>query len=288
MISMELMKVVGNLKKFFNFRFYQRNFSRVYTIAEKNVKLQIRFKFNLIFAIVKPFLTIFLSLIILSKFFEVGTSFGRWDDANYFVFLFLAYNIELMRRIIEDFPGSFMNEKYWKTLPALMIAPFNKLHLLFGIILSHLFIIAIPFTAIFIITYIVYPISFFTIIAILFIFLLIDLIFSGIGLFLGVFAISREGAWRLLILGINIIFWFSCVTYPFEIFPEPIQRIIELNPLYYIFDILRITWLDDNILFTLSNNPFPFIVLLTTAIIVPLIAMYVFKLVYNKFGIVGY
>ena len=285
---MEIKKGFNNLNKFFHLHFYKYHFSRVYTIAEKNVKLQLRFKFNLIFAIVKPFFTIFLSLIVLSKFFETGTRFGPWNDANYFIFIFLAYNIELLRRIIETFPGSLMNEKYWKTLPALMIAPFNKLHLLFGIIVSHIIVIAIPFVIISIIIYIVYPISFITFLVILCIFFLIEVIFSGIGLFLGVFAISREGAWRLLIMGSTIIFWFSCITYPFELFPGYIQNVIELNPLYYIFDILRMTWLNDNILFTFTNYPFHFIVLIGTAVVVPIIAIYVFKVVYNKFGIVGY
>ena len=288
MILMATERMSVNIKKYFKLYFYKHHFSRVFTIAEKNLKLQLRFKLNLVFSIVKPFLTIFLSLVIFSKFLEVGTRFGRWDDANYYIFLFLAYNIELLRRIIEDFPGSFMNEKYWKTLPALMIAPINKLHLLLGIFFSHLIIIAIPFILIFILAYVVYQISIFTIIMIICLFLLIDIIFSGIGLFLGVFAISREGVWRLLSIGINIIFWFSCVTYPFEMFPNFIQNVILINPFYYIFDILRMTWLDDNILLTISTYPFHFVILIGTAIIIPLIAIYVFKVVYNKFGIVGY
>lgn len=285
---MQREKLSYNKKRYFKRHFYKYHFSRIFTIAEKNLKLQIRFKFNLVFSIVKPFLTIFLSLIVLSKFFELGTRFGRWDDVNYFVFIFLAYNIELLRKIIDELPGSFIYEKYWKTLPALIIAPFNKLHLLLGIFVSHLCIISIPFILIFILTYFVYPISFLTIIFVICFFLLIDLIFSGIGLFLAVFTISREGLWRFLSILINFVFWFSCITYPFEIFPEFIQRVIELNPLYYVFDILRNTWLDNNIVLTISNYPFHFVILISTVIIIPIIAIYVFKVVYNKFGIVGY
>ncbi|MFX1375562.1 MAG: ABC transporter permease [Promethearchaeota archaeon] len=276
------------IKKFFDHRFYKRHFSQIYTIAEKNVKLQMRFKFQLVFSIIRPLLTIFLSLIILSRFFAIGARFEPWDDTNYLIFLFTAYNIELLRRVIDEFSRNFIYEKYWKTLPALMIAPFNKVHLLFGILVSHLIIISIPFMLFFILAYLIYPISIFTIFFVIIIFLLIDLIFSGIGLFLGAFCLSKEGAMQILYTGIGIIFWFSCITYPFELFPGIIQGIIQLNPLYYVFDVIRMTWLDDNILLTVSNFPYHFVILIGTAIVIPSIAIYVFRLVYNKFGIAGY
>jgi len=276
------------MKEIFSVDFFKNNFSSIFTIAEKNVKIQLRFKFNLVYSIISPFLPIFMSFIVLLRFFAADVTVGQWDDTNYLIFLFTAFNIELLRRIIQDFPEDFRLEKYWKTLPALMIAPFNKVHLLFGIMLSHLIIIAIPFTVFLLLTYIISPISIFTIVFIIIIYLLIDLIFSGIGLFLGVFAISKENYWRIFSIGITLLFYASCVIYPFEIFPPEIQPIIRLNPFYHIFDILRITWLEDNLMFTITNNPFQFVMLIGTAIIIPLIGIYIFNKVYNKFGIVGY
>ena len=280
--------VLIKLKRFFTIDFYKYNFSRIFTIAEKNVKIQLRFKFNLIYSVLNPFLPIVMSFFVLLRFFIMDITFGLWDDTNYLVFLYTAFNIELLRRVIQNFPDDFRQEKYWKTLSALMIAPFNKLHLLFGIFFSHLIIIAIPFVVFFVLTYLIAPISLISIIFIVFIFLLIDLIFSGIGLFLAVFAISEENYWRIFSIGLQLVFYASCVIYPFEVFPLEIQSIIRLNPFYYIFDILRITWLENNILFTITSNPFQFILLIGTAIIVPLIAIYVFNKVYDKFGIVGY
>ncbi len=252
------------------------------------MKIQLRFKFNLIYSIFSPFLPIFMSLIVMMRFFAADVNLGQWNDTNYLVFLFTAFNIELLRRIIQDFPENLRLEKYWKTLPALMIAPFNKVHLLFGVFFSHLIIIAIPFAALFVLTFMISPISLPTIFLIICIYLLIDLIFSGVGLFLGVFAISKENYWRIFSIGIQIVFYASCVIYPFEIFPQEIQRAIWWNPFYHIFEILRITWMDDNILLTLASYPRQFIILLGTAIIVPLIGIYIFNKVYNKFGIVGY
>lgn len=279
---------IKKIKEIFNIDFYKYNFSRIFTIAEKNIKVQLRFKFNLIYSMLGPFMLIFLSLIVLWRFFDLGAQFGRWNDTNYYIFIFIAYNIELLRKIIQDFPTDFRQEKFWKTLPALMIAPFNKLHLLFGIVVSHLIIIAIPFAVFLTLAYLIYPISILTLIFIVFLFILLDIIFSGIGLFLGVFAITEESYWRILSIVFIFVFYISCITYPFEVFPNVIQHIILLNPFYYIFDILRITWIDNNVLLTISNYPFHFVILIGITIIIPLISIYIFKVVYDKFGIIGY
>lgn len=276
------------IKKIFSIKFYKHQLSQIFTITEKNVKIQLRFKFNLYYLILSPVIPIIMSIIIILKFFGEGVTFGKWDDTNYLVFLYTAFNIELLRKIIQNFPDEFRQEKYWKTLPALMIAPLSRIHILLGILLSHLIIIAIPFGIFFLLTYLISPISPITIIFIIFIYLLIVLIFSGIGLFLGVFAISEENYWRVFSIGLQLLFYISCIIYPFEVFPAEIQPIIRLNPFYHIFDILRITWLEDNILLTITNFPFQFIILIGAAIIIPLLSIYVFKIIYNKFGIVGY
>ena len=281
-------KRIIKIKKIFNFEFIKYNFSRIFTIAEKNVKIQLRFKFNLYSTIIFPFLPIIMSSIVLLRFFGEGVTFGKWDDTNYFVFLLTAFNIELLRNVIQNFPKEMQQEKYWKTLPALMIAPFNRIHLLLGSLLSHLIIIAIPFTVFFMLTYLISPISPITIIFTIFIFLLIVLIFSGIGFFLGVYAISEENYWRFFSICLQLLFYISCIAYPFELFPAELQPIIQLNPFYQIFDILRLTWLEDNILLTIANYPFKFIILIGTAIIIPLMSIYVFNKIYEKFGIVGY
>lgn len=264
------------------------NISRITTITEKNIKVQMRFKFNLIYSIINPFLTILITLIVLIKFFATGTALGQWNETNYLVFIFTAYNIELLRRVIREFPNDFRQEKYWKTLPGLMIAPFNIAHLLFAIIFSHLIIISFPFVIFFTITWFISPISSITVIFIIIIFLLIDIIFSGIGLFLGVFAISGENYWRVFDVGFQLLFYASCVTYPFEMFPEVIQPIIWLNPFFHMFDLIRNAWLYNNILLTMTSYHFQFLILIGMAIIIPLVSIYLFKRIYDKLGIVGY
>ena len=105
---------------------------------------------------------------------------------------------------------------------------------------------------------------------------------------MGVFAISKENVWKFLSFAMNLIFWASCITYPFEFFPDLIQDIINLNPLYYIFDILRLIWIENNFIITLTTHSLHFYILISLAIVIPLIGVNIFNKIYKKYGIVGY
>ena len=277
-----------NLRSFFSRKFIRRQALQIFALVEKNLRLSLRFKFNVIISFLIPIISIAMPLIILGKFFTLNTEFGPWNESNYMVFQFIAYQILLIKALINQFPIQFLREKYWKTIPAILIAPFNRYNLLFGIFFSHMILISIPFIIFFVLCWIVYPISFLTIISIIVLLLFTALIFSSIGLMIGAFAISNENIWRILSFGISMVFWLSCLTYPFEIFPNIIQQIINLNPLYYIFDILRTTWIENNILLSISSHPINFLILFLTVLIFPIISVYMFKIIYKKFGIVGY
>jgi ABC-type polysaccharide/polyol phosphate export permease len=279
---------IQRIKRLFQRRIIKKNISQILAITEKNIKLNIRFKGQLLFSYISPIITILFPIIIFQKLFELNTSLGPWTPETYAVFVVISYNLNLLRRTIGDFPNQLRREKFWKTFPAIIIAPFNRFNLLLGIFVSNLILFSIPFSLILIINYIIYPISFITFIVSLISYLMIALIFSGIGLILGIFAISNESIWHGISFMLNFIFWFSCISYPYDIFPGIIQAFINLNPLYYAFSFLRFTWIDDNIIFTISSNPIQFIIILGTSIIVPTVAVFIFNRVYRKFGIVGY
>lgn len=270
------------------FKTIKHNLSQILALTEKNIKLNFRFKFNILFTYITPIITILMPLIVMSKLFLYNSQFGPWTENNYFILQFIAYNIFLLRGVISEFPMQFRAEKFWKTLPALMVAPFNRFNFLFGIILTQLFLIFVPFIIFFIIGYIFNPISFFTIIFIIGIYFGVTLIFSGIGLILGIFAISNENIWKALVFLINLILWASCITYPFEIFPDFIQRVINLNPLYYIFDLLRWAWIENNIIITIISHPLNSLILILCLITIPSIGVYLFNIIFKKFGITGY
>ncbi len=263
------------------------NFSKIIAITEKNIKLGLRFKYALIIGFVTPIIGIILPLVIMGVFFETRESIGPWNAQNIFLYQFIAYQILLLRRNIDSFPSQFRMEKFWKTLPALIIAPFNRFNLLLGIILSEFILISIPFSVFFILGYIIHPLSIITIFFVIMLYFLVTLVFSGIGLILGIFAISKENILAFLKFALSMFFFFSCISYPFEIFPSFIQNIINLNPLYYIFDILRRAWIDNNFISTILIHYAGLMILIISAIILPLVGVYTFNLIYKKYGIVG-
>jgi len=262
--------------------------TKIIAITEKDLKLRLRFKYDIFVSFINPIISIVMPIIIIGQFFNYNANFGSWTEKTYYIFIFMAYNIILIESITGEFPTQFIREKFWKTLPSLMIAPFNRFNLLFGIFLSHLIIISIPFIFIFILCYLIYPVSFLTILFVILIYFIIALIFSSIGLIIGSFAISKESISRILKFLITIVFLFSCITYPFELFPEIFQKLINLNPLYYIFDFIRLAWIEDNLLITIKSHPIHLIILMITLFVIPILSIYIFNKVYKKFGIAGY
>jgi len=272
----------------YNLKKLKDNLSQILALTEKNLKLQTRFKFHIIFRVINPIIALMIPLVLMGTLFRFNSQFGPWTVENFIVYQFIAYQILLLRRLTAVFSEQFRTEKYWKTLPALIVGPFTRFNLLFGIFFSHIVMIAIPFTMVFTINLIFFPIDFLTILFMLLEYLLIALIMSGIGLMLGIFAISFENLYPVLGFLLNFVFLFSCVSFPYQIFPTFIQNIINLNPLYYIFDLLRLTWIENNIFITLTTHQFNFYILVSSAIILPFVGVYVFNITYKKFGITGY
>ena len=264
------------------------NLNQIIALTEKNIKLRWRFKYTLLISFITPIVAILMPLIVMGRFFTFKQSFGPWNAQNFVIFQFIAYNIMLLRSIISEFPLQFRNEKYWQTLPGLIIAPFNRFNLLFGTFISRLILISIPFMIFFILSLILFPISILSILFIFLIYFIIAIIFSGLGLILGIFAISNENIWNLLAFAFTVFFWFSCVSYPYEIFPEVLQVVIDINPLYYLFDFLRVLWIQDNVVFTISQYPYHFIILIISGIVSPCIGVYIYEMIYKKYGILGY
>jgi len=282
------MKLFIYLKKKMKIEGFKDNLIQIVAITEKDLQLAFRYKYNIIFGYITPIISILIPLIILDQFFSYNLYFGNWTRETLYIYQFIAYNIFLLRRIIEQFPGHLFEEKFWKTLPALIIAPFNRINLLMGIFITNIILISIPFIIIIIISYILYPVSFLTIFITIIIYFLIALIFSGIGLILGIFAISNENILTFLSFSLALIFWASCITFPFEIFPSFIQFFINFNPLYYIFDLLRIIWIENNVFYTFMVHKYHFLILFCCSFIFPFIGIYTFNYIFKKYGIVGY
>lgn len=117
------------------------------------------------------------------------------------------------------------------------------------------------------------------------VFFMMALFFSGIGLVFGAFVIAKEKLIILLSLPLSIAVMFSCLTLPFDFFPETYKFFASLNPFYYLFNIVRLVWIENNIIISISSHILTFIIVLVLAILSPIIGLKFFNYVYDKYGI---
>ncbi len=266
------------------------NISQILAIVEKNVKLGLRFKISLVLRFLSPIISIIMPIIVLGQLFNVSfnENFGPWNKENFYVFQFVMYQLNVMIGVRSAFPGHLKTEKIWKTLQALIIAPFNRINLLLGLFITHFVLSSFGFLLFFTMCYIFYPISFITVLGEFLIYFLFALSFSGIGLILGIFSISKENFVGVFELGIRLVFIFSALSLPFEFFPEHIQAIMNYNPVYYIINLARLVWIEDNIIYSFTTHFFELCILITGAILLPIIGLKTFNYIFDKYGIVGY
>ena len=227
-------------------------------------------------------------LIVMGQLFTFSEDFGPWNETNFFIYQLVAYQLGSVFGLIRSYPGQLRQEKFWQTLPALIIAPFKRIYLLLGIYVSHLMLISVPFTLFFVFSYIYLPISILTIFSMLFVYFCISLIFAGIGLIIGIGAISKENFVGILKFGIGILFAFSCIALPFEFFPEYLQNFIAMNPFFYIINFPRLVWIENNFIYSILTHPVHLFLLISGAILTPMFGLFVFNYIFKKYGIVGY
>lgn len=262
--------------------------NQIFAVIEKDLKLSTRFKLPIIMRFITPILNLILPLIILGQIFTFSENFGPWNSQNFALYVMTSYQINIMASVRNIFPSRFGTEKVWKTLYAIMIAPFNRRNLLFGMFFTYMIMNSIYFTIFFVISLFIMPISFITVLSLFIFYFFIALIFSGVGLFLGALAISKPSLTPIVTLGISISFIFSCLGYPFDFFPPHFQALVILDPFFYLFDFIRTIWLDDNIFLSIVTHPLHVFLIVGGAIILPLVGLWIFNIIYNKYGVVGY
>jgi len=268
------------------------NIKQVNALVERNLYLEVRFKLSIFSRYFAPFIQILMPLIIFNVIFTIREDyqFGYWTGLNFILFLFIAFCVQFLRKIVLNFSHLFNREKYWKTLQALMVAPVNRYVLLFGFLIAEIILISIPFIFFFIIAYILFPINIFYLFLVILSFLALATLFGSLGLILGILIITKEGIYSVFNLGLTLLFWLSCMSYPLQVFPEIIQTIILLNPIYYFIDLIRIFWLmglDYNLAITFLT-PVHIIIVVGSTIVLPIFSVYLFNTFYDKFGISGY
>ena len=265
---------------------------QILAIVEKNLFLELHVKANLVSRFLNPIIQLLILVFVFGAIFNINEDsvLGYWDADNYVLFLLIAFSVQFSKSITTKYYTLFILEKYWKTLSAIMVAPVNRFVLLIGVLVSELIMNSIPLVILIITAFIFFPISIHLIILVILIYFSIFLIFASIGLIFGAFCISKEEFFPYFSIILRFIFLFSCINYPKEIFPEFIQRLIILNPLYYLFDLLRLVWylgIDFKTAISLIT-PLHLIIVISLTIFAPIISIIFFEKVYKKYGITGY
>ncbi len=261
-------------------------FHEVVAIAKKEFKLNIRFKTAyLLNTFINPFLSIIPLFIIYYGFLHYGNTegFGGVTLGNYVEFLlFGILGQAFFYQGINVFAVKFSNEKYWKTIQSMFAAPINYLSIIIGFGINVLLNL-IPLMTIFIFIASIFGVHpFIHIIYILLVLLLLLSFCLGIGLIYGALILFSENfdpffryffaAWTLL----------SCFAYPIQIIPEELKIFVLLNPVYQAVNFSRELWI--NGFFDLPALLYIFLF----AVLMPLIAVYVFKIAWKRMEIQGY
>ncbi|MHA1284919.1 MAG: ABC transporter permease [Promethearchaeota archaeon] len=258
----------------------------------KDLKLKLRYKSQFFAELLVPLVALFFPYIIFSALFNLnGNPFGNYFTINnYPLFLLLAYIIECLIFLLWYYKEVFSNEKIWLTLKGLMIAPISKFQLYLSYLISGLISKSFPIVIIIILCYIFYPIPLLNLIIVIFIIVCISLTFASMGFIIGLFEIINENISSSLTSLISFISLVSCLYYPISIFPEWVHIFILLNPLYYFFDLLRLSWwmgidYNDAIQYITINH---IIFVVGTTLLLPIIACILFIKLFKKYGISGY
>ncbi len=268
------------------------NLIQIYSLAVKDIKLHTRYKLEFVVEFVAPLLSIFFPYIIFRTLFSINENiFSNYYSAkNYILFLLLGYCISCLVFLFWTYKDLFYDEKTWKTLNAIFVAPVPKFNILVGYLLSGLISKSFPLLFIIALCFILYPIPLINLFLVLIILFCISLTFASMGFILGLFEIVNEDISASLAVGISFISLVSCVFYPIEIFPKEIHFIIRINPLYYYFDLLRLSWWAGvNYEEALSYiTIYHIIIVIIFTIIAPIVASYLFYRIYSKYGSSGY
>ncbi|MHA1284916.1 MAG: ABC transporter permease [Promethearchaeota archaeon] len=270
---------------------FKKYYNELNALIIKELRLKLRYKFKLLFALIIPILAFIIPYLIFQKIFKIigDKSFGIWTPQNYIIFLLTGIFVSLILEFIGTYGKTFLQEKYYKTLSGLFLAPMNISSIYLSKLLIELLIYAPHLILIFTICFLIAESSLLSIFFVIIIFFSACILLSAIGLAIGSFRISLEGNYTILYIIIKVFFIFSCYKYPKEVFPQYLYIFIAISPFYYYWDLIRYILVFD-ISYVLFNPNFTihFIVIITATISAPILSLYFFNYVFKKYGISGY
>jgi len=173
----------------------KKNIIQLYSLTIKDLKLHTRYKSEAIIESLAPLLSIFFPYIIFNTLFSLNSDVfgGYYSKSNFLLFILLGYCVSVLIFLLWYYKDLFYDEKIWKTLDAVMVAPVNKINILFSYMISGLIYKSVPVIIIFVLCVFLYPVSIIFLILTGIILISIAITFASMGFILGVFEIVNEG-----------------------------------------------------------------------------------------------
>lgn len=259
----------------------------IWAILEKELKLELRFKFSFIFSsLLDPMINAFWFGLLYFGFFSLGAQ-PLWGvtKEGFIPFLILGCLTNAFFSLgFGAFSYKLLFEKFWQTIEAFLVAPVSRFHLLIG--LGFMEFIRISFSLILFLSFCFWfkPVSLVTLLLVPLILISLLIGSLGVGLLRGIFTLTNEN----ILPFFNILYWglgfSSCFYYPKEIFPGWVQSFIQVNPIYHAVTLIRHLWFEYPIDSVLTSSLW----VLGFALFMPMVGVYLFNRLWEKLEIQGY
>ena len=258
-----------------------------WVILEKELKLELRFKFSFLFSsLIDPVINTFWFGLLYLGFFSIGSKplWGVTREA-FIPFLVVGGLVNGFFSVgFGVFSSKLLYEKFWKTIEAFLIVPISRFHLLLGYGLVEFIRMSFALLLFLGFCYWLHPTSGLVLLSVLLI--LVGLLMGslGVGLIRGIFTLTNEN----ILPAFNFLYWgwgfMSCFYYPKEILPRFIEPLTLVNPVYHAVTLIRHLWFD----YPISSVFVSSLWILGFAILMPLTGVTLFNRLWKKMGIQGY
>ncbi|MHA1378155.1 MAG: ABC transporter permease [Candidatus Helarchaeota archaeon] len=296
----------------------KRIYNKTLAITEKELKLDLRYRFRFVYNIFfKPFLALIPFIILYSGIFSGNSSifssilniyladkagetviyyyllyqfiqqnfFSSFNQINYLTWLLIGNIVHTFTKNgFDAFVGRFQLEKYWNTIQGTLLAPLNRYLMLASYVIMILIQSFLFFVMMMTICFIIYPINLIHVIMVFLISFLMIIASGGIGLIKGAVSLSNESYRFIFEFSQFFIIFFSCYSVPFEYFPNFLQPLILINPFYHGIKLAR------NVYYGILTPELTFSVMYIFffSIVTAMIGVYLFNKILKKYGVHGY
>lgn len=252
------------------------------------VRMYYRWKERIIWDILGA-LIMFVGFILVWRAIIAGGFQGIGDltAENYITFILCG---SLLWDIIYQAAGwqmalAIIRDKDMRTLPYVLLSPMNKIAYLYAKVGLGIVRFVINNTILILLASIFFDFSFKgSLMLTLFLFFLTFLAFSGIGLIISSLGAWREGIAQFAMVLTDILYLFSGVHYPIEVFPESMRSFVSALPTTQAINAVRAIGLHGAGIFEIMPQ---IIYLGIMALITPLLGYLAFRWVRNRAMLIG-